>query len=138
MSSASYSKTIIVGNLGKDPVARFTSSGKKVVSFNVAVNTKRGEDKFTTWYKCTAWEKTAENVEKYLKKGSSVLVEGTLQSDKETGGPVVYEKKDGGYGAGFELTAFTVTFLGGAEGSGKKASEGGDYDEVEATDESEW
>lgn len=111
-----YQKTILVGNLGKDPESRFTPNGDEVCSFSVACNRKytdKSGEKIeeVTWYRISAWGKTATACNQFLKKGSSVLVEGRLQADKATGGPRVFTRQDGTTGASFEITADTVRFL---------------------------
>lgn len=116
----------IVGRLGRDVESRFTPDGVQVSSFPVAVNDGFGEKKKTIWIRVTAWRKTAENCNEYLKKGSRVLITGTLQADPQTGGPRVFDRNDGTSGASFEMTAQQVTFLDSkAEG---QASPDGDGD----------
>lgn len=119
----SYQKTVIVGNLGKDPEMRFTPGGQNVTSFSVAVSegyTDANGQKIskTIWFRVAAWGKQAENCNKYLKKGKKVLVEGRLTADPATGGPKIYQKQDGSHGASFELSATNVVFLSPADGSG--------------------
>ena len=80
-------KVQLIGNLGADPEARYTTSGKKVTSFNMAVSRRwrdaEGEQKEATeWVKIDTWGGLADISEKYLKKGSLVYVEGRLQTDK--------------------------------------------------------
>ena len=111
----SYQKVIIVGNLGRDPEMRYTPDGTPVTSFNVATNRRwtntdgsQGEE--TVWFRVTAWRKSAEIAAQYLTKGRQVMVEGRLTSD-EKGSPRVFQRKDGTYGASFEVTAQTVRFL---------------------------
>jgi len=74
-----YNKQTIIGRLTRDPEMKTTSTGKKVVSFSVAVD-NQGKDKGTSYFNCQAWEKTAEFVAEYLGKGRLVLVEGRMQS----------------------------------------------------------
>jgi single-strand DNA-binding protein len=74
---------IIAGNVGRDPEMRYTPSGQPVTSFSVATNrqytSSSGETvKETIWFRVTTWGKTAEVCNQYVKKGSKVLVEGTL------------------------------------------------------------
>lgn len=106
---------ILVGNVGKDPESRFTPSGQRVTSFNVATNrqyTSNGQTiKETCWFTVTTWGKQAEVCAEYLKKGSKVLVEGRLVPDKSTGRPRIWSKQDGSAGASFDVTAGTVRFL---------------------------
>ena len=84
-----YCSVVVVGNLGKDPEIRSTGSGKKVASFSLAVDQGYGENKKTEWINIIAWEKLAELTEKYLKKGKTVALSGTLQTsswdDRESG-----------------------------------------------------
>ena len=87
--SSGYINVTVVGNLGKDPEIRSTGSGKKVASFSVAVDQGFGESKKTEWVNIIAWEKLAELAEKYLKKGKTIALSGTLQTsswdDKQAG-----------------------------------------------------
>ena len=75
--------------------------------------------KETTWFRVSAWGKTAENCSQFLHKGSLVLVEGRLVCDPETGGPRLYSRQDGSPGTSFEVSANTVRFLSGREGDGE-------------------
>ena len=102
---------ILAGNLGRDPEMRYTPEGKAVTSFSVAVSDGFGEYKKTIWFRVTTWEKTAESCNNYLKKGSSVLVEGRITPDKETGNPKVFTRQDGTSGSSYEVTATNVRFL---------------------------
>lgn len=111
-----YQTIIIVGNVGRDPEMRYTPSGQAVTSFSIATNRQynnnNGETiKETIWFRVSAWGKTGETCNQYLKKGSKVLVEGRLTADPTTGSPRVFQRKDGTYGASFEVSAQTVRFL---------------------------
>jgi single-strand DNA-binding protein len=113
-----YHKVIIVGHLGRDPEMRYTPGGQPVTNFSVATtrkwtNTDGSTGEETIWVRVTAWGKLAETCNQYLAKGRLVLVEGRLTPDKDTGGPRVYQRKDGTYGASYEVTAENVRFLGG-------------------------
>jgi single-strand DNA-binding protein len=112
-----YQKVIIVGNLGRDPEMRYTPQGKPVTNFSVATNRRwtnadgtPGEE--TIWFRVSTWGRTAEVCNQYLSKGQQVLIEGRLRPDPETGGPRVWTGNDGIARASFEITAFTVKFLG--------------------------
>ncbi|MCD6401666.1 MAG: single-stranded DNA-binding protein [Anaerolineales bacterium] len=111
-----YQRIIIVGNLGRDPEMRFMPSGQAVTNFSVATNRQytasNGERvKETSWFRVSVWGKQAENVNKFLHRGSKVLIEGRLSPDPNTGGPRVYQRQDGSYGASFEIRANRVVFL---------------------------
>jgi single-strand DNA-binding protein len=115
-----YQKIILAGNLGRDPEMRYTPDGTPVTNFSVATTERwTGQDgqqqERTTWWRVTAWRRLAETCNQYLSKGRAVLVEGRMNPDPETGNPRVYTRTDGTPGASYEVTAFTVKFLGGRE-----------------------
>jgi len=110
-----YHKILIVGNLGRDPEMRYTQSGQAVTNFSVATsrqyNNSAGEQvKETLWFRVSVWGRQAETTNQYLKKGSSVLVEGRMIATPE-GNPRVWERQDGTSAASFEVTANLVRFL---------------------------
>jgi single-strand DNA-binding protein len=108
-----FSKVTIIGNLGRDPELRYLDSGLAICSFSVAtMYTNKQKEKEITWWRVTTFDKLAETCNQYLAKGRQVYVEGRLKVDLETGGPAVYQKKDGTMGASFELVAHEVRFLG--------------------------
>ena len=80
----SINKAVISGNLGADPELRSTSSGKYVLTFNVAVNESvpdgnGGWSDRVNWIECTVFGKRATALEHILKKGSKVAVSGRLR-----------------------------------------------------------
>jgi single-strand DNA-binding protein len=90
---ASVNKVILVGNLGRDPETRYSSEGGAICNFSIATTDtwkdKQGQkQERTEWHSLTTFGKQAEIAGQYLKKGSSVYVEGRLQTqkwvDKET------------------------------------------------------
>jgi len=124
-----YQTIIIVGNVGRDPEMRYTPSGQAVTSFSVATNRQytnnNGESvKETIWFRVSAWGKTGEVCNQYLKKGSKVLVEGRLTADPATGGPRTWTAQDGSTRASFEVSAATVRFLS-SRGEGAEPGAGG-------------
>lgn len=74
-------KVMLLGRLARDPEVRTTSSGKTAASFTLAVN-GYGKDAKSDFIPCIAWEKIADTVSKYMKKGSQCLVEGRIQVSK--------------------------------------------------------
>lgn len=83
----------LIGRVGKDPESRHLDSGKTVVSFSIATTErytdKSGEKKdITQWHNCNAWDKLAEIIEKYVKKGMLIYVSGKIQYRE-------YENKEG-------------------------------------------
>ncbi len=90
--AGSVNKVILVGNLGRDPEARTTQNGNKLVNMSVATSEQwkdrqTGERREKTeWHRVVVFdERIAETCERYLKKGSKVYLEGTLQTRKWTG-----------------------------------------------------
>ena len=74
-------KVILCGNLTKDPDVRYTQNGKAMSRMSIAINQGYGDNKTTEYFNLVAWEKTAQLCEKYLRKGSKVLVEGRLKNN---------------------------------------------------------
>lgn len=110
-----FQQVTLVGNLGRDPEMRYTQSGTPVTSFSMATNEKwtgtDGENKErTTWWKVTAWKRQAESANKYLSKGSKVLVIGTMVVD-DSGGPKIWSDREGNPRASLEINARTIQFL---------------------------
>ena len=108
---------------------RYTPAGQAVTNFNLAANRQYTDSsgqvvKETTWFRVSAWGKTAENCNQYLHKGSLVLVEGRLVCDPETGGPRLYTRQDGSPATSFEVSANTVRFLSGREGESEPENAG--------------
>ena len=91
--AGSVNKVILIGNLGKDPEVRKLESGATVANFSIATSDtyndkSTGERKeITDWHDIVVWRGLAEVVEKYVKKGMKVYVEGRLKKrswqDKE-------------------------------------------------------
>ncbi len=75
---------LVVGNLGSDPSVGFTPSGMKITSFSVASNNKRQGKEETTWVKIIVFGDHLDKMISYLKKGSSVMVSGSMQHNKWT------------------------------------------------------
>lgn len=120
-------KVILVGNLGKDPELKTTQGGKSVATFSLA--TSFGADKVTEWHNIVVWEKLADNVARFLHKGSKVFVEGRLQTRS-------YEK-DGVKRYMTEIVANDVKFLDSkpAEGEGRQPPFAGGNEQISASDD---
>jgi single-strand DNA-binding protein len=118
----SYQVLVLVGNLGGDPVLRYSPDGKAFCTFSVAVNEKYKNSagdavENVTWFRVTVWGKQAETANQYLSKGRQVLVEGTIRSGPD-GNPRIWEGSDGTPHASHEVRADKVRFL--ASGGGSK------------------
>ena len=115
-------KVFLLGNVGKDPEIRTTAGGMTVASFTLATADRAKDaqgnwaDK-TEWHNLVAFQRTAEIIRDYVKKGTQVFVEGKIQTrswdDKESG-----QKK---YRT--EILINDLSLLGG--GGGGNRSEGG-------------
>lgn len=116
-----YQQITIVGNLGSDPEMKYMPQGDAVTQFSVAANRHTGSGdtrtEQTTWFRVSVWGRSAEACNKYLARGSSVLVVGSLVPDKDTGGPRVFQRSDGTAGAAYDVRADSVQFLGRADRS---------------------
>ncbi len=82
-----YNKVILIGNLGKDPEVRKLESGSTVAKFPIATNENYRDNTgnwqtITEWHDVVAWRNLAERVERDLKKGSLVFVEGKIRKRK--------------------------------------------------------
>jgi len=109
-----YINVTVVGALGRDPEVKSTPSGKKVANFSVAVDQGFGDAKKTEWVNVVVWEKLAELAERFLKKGKTIALSGTLQTRSWD--------KDGVKQYRTEVVARDITFLDGGskpEGSSR-------------------
>ena len=107
---AGVNKVILVGNLGKDPEVRYLDSGIAVANFSLATTenykNKQGEKvSQTEWHNIVLWRGLAEVAEKWLKKGSSVYIEGKIRTNK-------WEDKEGNTRYNTEILADNMTMLG--------------------------
>lgn len=113
---ASVNKVIIVGNLGRDPETRYMPNGEAVTNIAVATTEswkdKNSGDKkeVTEWHRITFYRKLAEIAGQYLKKGSSVYIEGRLQTRKWTDKENIERYTT-------EIIADTMQMLGGKPGA---------------------
>ena len=118
----SVNKVILVGNVGQDPEVKYTPSGVPVARLSVATN-ERFKDKNdqwqdrTEWHSIMAWQRLAEIVGEYVRKGTKLYIEGKLQTtswqDRQSG-----EKK---YRT--EIVARDVILLSSRENGEKGAAE---------------
>jgi single-strand DNA-binding protein len=121
---ASVNKVIILGNLGRDPEVRYMPSGDAIANIAVATSFKSkdkttGEQKESTeWHRITFFGRLAEIAGQYLKKGSSVYVEGRLQTRK-------YTDKDGVEKYATDIIAEQMQMLGGRSGGGEAQMDDG-------------
>lgn len=81
----SVNKVILVGNVGKDPEVKYSPSGTPIAKFSLATNEKykdRSDEwqERTEWHNIVAWQRLAEIVGEYVKKGAKLYIEGKLQT----------------------------------------------------------
>ena len=103
-----------IGRLGRDPEMRYTTNGKAVVSFSLAVN-RDGKKDESDWINFVAWEKTAELIGQYCHKGDLIGVNGSLQHRSW--------EKDGQKHNVHEVKVGRIDFCGGKKNAGGNTSE---------------
>lgn len=127
---ASLNKVLLIGNLGKDPEIRYMPSGEAVANFSIAT-TESWKDKQgqkvekTEWHNIVMYRKLAEIAGQYLKKGSSVYLEGRIQTEKWQ------DKQTGADRYTTKIIADEMKMLGSKAGGGPV-----DYDQSPAQSES--
>lgn len=96
-------KVTIMGRFTKEPDIRYTQSGTPVASFTLAVDRDFSKDKEADFINCSAWQKTAEFIQKYFHKGNMAIVAGRLQVRN-------YEDREGNKRQSTEVVAENVYF----------------------------
>ena len=100
-------KAILIGRLTKDPELITTPTGRNVCQFSVAVSrnfTNANGEREADFINCVVWDKQAENLVKYQKKGNQIAVEGRIQTRN-------YDDKDGKKVYVTEILASNISFL---------------------------
>ncbi|MEQ5840878.1 single-stranded DNA-binding protein [Paraburkholderia acidicola] len=121
---ASVNKVILVGNLGADPEVRYLPSGDAVANIRLATTDRykekaSGEMKEATeWHRVSFFGRLAEIVSEYLKKGSSVYIEGRIRTRK-------WQAQDGTDRYSTEIVADQMQMLGGRGGAAGAGDDGG-------------
>jgi single-strand DNA-binding protein len=117
--SRSLNKVTLIGNLGNDPEVRSTNGGNRVASFSLATsrswNNQQGEkQEKTEWHKCIVWNtkgsQLADIVERYVKKGDKIYVEGRIEYRQWT-------DKEGQTRYTTEINVRELLMLGGGRGA---------------------
>jgi single-strand DNA-binding protein len=121
---ASVNKVILVGNCGRDPEIRYLPSGQAVANVSIATTSRRKDRtsgemvEDTQWHRVTFYDRLAEIAGEYVKKGRPIYVEGRLKYGK-------YTDQSGVEKSTVDIVATEMQLLGGREGMGAPASEGG-------------
>ncbi len=122
---AGLNKVMLIGNLGRDPEIRYSQQGTAVVNFSIATSetwndkTSGERQEKTEWHRVVVFGKQAEVCGKYLSKGSSVYIEGRLQTRSW--------EKDGQTHYTTEVVVQNFQFLGGRGGGDNQGGGGGGY-----------
>ncbi len=125
--SRSLNKVMLIGNLGSDPEVRSTTGGNRVATFSLATsrqwNSPNGEkQEKTEWHRCVVWNAKgsglADVVEKYVKKGDKLFVEGRIEYRQ-------WQDKENQTRYSTEINVRELVMLGGGRGSG---GGGGDFE----------
>jgi len=113
-------KVILVGNVGKDPEVRHLDNGVAVASFTLATSeTYRNKENQkvtnTEWHNIVIWRGLADVVEKYVKKGSSLYIEGKIKTRS-------WDDKEGNKRYTTEIVADNMQMLGAKQSNEESAS----------------
>ncbi|HTK47466.1 MAG TPA: single-stranded DNA-binding protein [Gemmatimonadaceae bacterium] len=123
--SRSLNKVTLIGNLGNDPEVRSTTGGNRVATFSLATSrswndASGNKQEKTEWHRCVVWNtkssQLADIVEKYVKKGDKLYVEGRIEYRQ-------WQDKDGQTRYSTEINVRELIMLGGGRGGGDSDSE---------------
>jgi single-strand DNA-binding protein len=125
--SRSLNKVMLIGNLGSDPEVRSTTGGNRVATFSLATtrswsgNNGEKQEK-TEWHRCVVWNARgtglADVVEKYVKKGDRLYVEGRIEYRQ-------WQDKDGQTRYTTEINVREMVMLGSPRGGDTEGEGGG-------------
>ena len=127
--SRSLNKVTLIGNLGNDPEVRSTTGGNRVATFSLATSrswndASGSKQEKTEWHRCVVWNtkssQLADIVEKYVKKGDKLYVEGRIEYRQ-------WQDKENQTRYSTEINVRELIMLGGGSGGGSRSS-GADVD----------
>ena len=124
MARSGINKVILVGNLGQDPEVKYTAGGAAVTTLSLATSDswkdkETGSDQERTeWHRVVFFNKPAETIGQYVRKGQQLYVEGRLQTRK-------WQDKDGNDKYTTEILGNEMNMLGGRQSS----SDSGEFDQ---------
>ena len=109
---ASLNKVILIGNVGNDPEVKYFDGGSVVARVSLATNetyTNKNNERVeqTEWFRVEFWNEQAKTIEKYLKKGNQLYVEGRIRTE-------TYIDKEGKERFSLGIRAQTFQFIGGS------------------------
>jgi single-strand DNA-binding protein len=122
---ASYNKITLIGNVGKDPDIRSISADKKVAEISIAINdsyrdANGQQQEKTEWFRVSFWNQKADVIEKFVRKGQQIYVEGRLRVR-------AYTDKEGKDRYSLEVIAQEFTLLGGRQNEGETSGNNAGY-----------
>ena len=127
--SRSLNKVTLIGNLGNDPEVRSTTGGNRVATFSLATSrswndASGAKQEKTEWHRCVVWNtknsQLADIVEKYVKKGDKIYVEGRIEYRQ-------WQDKENQTRYSTEINVRELIMLGGGAGGGNRSA-GGDVE----------
>ena len=103
-------KVMLMGNLTRDPELRYTANNTAICNFGLAVNRRyKGQDgqakEDTTFVECSAWGKSGEVINQYVRKGRALFIEGRLTLDQ-------WQDQQGNNRSKLKVTVESFEFLG--------------------------
>lgn len=109
----------LYGRLGKDAEKKILPSGQSVLNLVLATNHRRGGVEETIWWRISIWDDRFKAIESYLKKGSALIVTGTMHY------PKIYQDASGANQLSLDVTAHSIKFspFGGLSEEKTKASQ---------------
>ena len=124
----SVNKVMLLGNLGQDPEVRYTQGGTTIANLRIATSERRpdgqgGWKNETEWHTVVVFGKRADVIKQYMRKGSTIFIEGSLRTRK-------WQDKQGQTRYSTEVVANDFSFVGSAnrqQGGGGGGYAGGDY-----------
>ena len=123
--SRSLNKVTLIGNLGNDPEVRSTTGGNRVATFSLATSRSWNDasgtkQEKTEWHRCVVWNtknsQLADIVEKYVKKGDKLYVEGRIEYRQ-------WQDKENQTRYSTEINVRELIMLGGGSGGGRGGAE---------------
>ena len=119
-------KAILIGRLTRDPELRYTSSGRAVCQFSIAISrnyTNQQGQRDTDFINCVVWDKQAENLAKYITKGRLIAVDGRIQTRN-------YDNNEGKKVYVTEVLANNIQFLESKNSGQGNNSESNPFDSI--------
>lgn len=119
---------LLMGNLGRDPETKVVPSGNSVCEFSIATTEHYKDSNAQTktrtdWHRIKVWGKVAENCQKYLKKGSSVFIEGQISTRS-------WKDKNNKLNYITEITASKVQFFSNNKSNDNENNNNSHYEEL--------